>query len=232
VILNSLVHQELIQRKLVADFSRFSGRLGILGGSFDPIHSMHLGICSDLLGKVVDNVVFIPAAQNPLKVNRPTADNDRLAMLLLAVEQYENFFVSAIELERGGSSYTVETFRQLRLLVKPEVELVLIVGSDCLQQLKSWFAIEELFTLARIVVVQRDEEKGLHQWQAEIAALPLSAAARQKLKDNFQLREVNQVSSTKIRGAKAGNICLADLPAVVAQYITSRGLYQSMHTSV
>jgi nicotinate (nicotinamide) nucleotide adenylyltransferase len=157
---------------------------------------------------------------------------DRLAMLLLAVEEYKNFFVSAIELERGGPSYTVETFRQLRLLVNPEVELVLIVGSDCLQELKSWFAIEELFTLARIVIVQRDEEKDLQQWQADITALPLSAAARQKLKDNFQLREVNQVSSTKIRGAQASSICLADLPAVVAQYITSKGLYLSKHSTV
>ena len=225
MITDLLVSQQLIQSKLVTDFSRFSGRLGILGGTFDPVHRMHLGISYDLLGSVVDNVIFVPAAQNPLKTTRPTADTDRLAMLLLAVEQISHFFVSDIELKRGVPSYTVDTFRQLRLLVNPDVELVLIIGSDCLLQLSSWRDIENLFVLARVVVVQRSEERSLEQWHVEIAALPLSAAARQKIKDNFQLREANQVSSTLIRGASDLGFCLNNVPDAVAQYILSRGLY-------
>jgi nicotinate-nucleotide adenylyltransferase len=224
LIIDPLVSQQLIQSKLVTDFSRFSGRLGILGGSFDPVHRMHLEIGLDLLGPVIDNIIFIPAAQNPLKYTRPTADEDRLAMLLLAVESISQYFVSDIELKRGGPSYTVETFRQLRSLVNPDVELVLIIGSDCVKELKSWYHIEELFTLARIVVVQREEEKTILQWHAEIASLPLSISACQQLTDNFWPREVNFVSSTTIR--KTG-VVESDVPDAVADYILRKGLYNS-----
>lgn len=212
--------------KLLSDFSRFTGRLGILGGSFDPVHEMHLEIAHFLLGRVVDNVVFVPAAQNPLKKDRPTLGADRLAMLLLAVSNSPHLFVSPIEIDRGSTSYTVETLRVLRACTSPELELCWIVGDDCLSELPSWREVEEIFKLARVVVVQRGTDKDIKDWQRTIDELPLSTFARKQLVDNFQSRPGNPISATRIRTALRSDEEAIGVPALVGEYIKKRGLYR------
>ena len=114
-------------------------KIGILGGSFDPVHTGHLIIAQDAaecLG--LSEVIFVPAAIPPHKQHvRQAAPEDRLKMLHLAVKEDPRFSVSDLELQRGGVSYTVDTLRDLTEIY-PNSELILIVGSDTLLHLHNW----------------------------------------------------------------------------------------------
>ena len=128
-------------------------RIGIYGGSFDPIHVGHLAIARAAFesGKL-DRVIFIPARQSPLKKEAPGASaEDRLAMLEAAVRDEPRFVVSRLELERAGPSYTVDTLEAL----KSEGELFLILGSDALADLSRWRSPDRVRQLAKILVARR-----------------------------------------------------------------------------
>jgi nicotinate-nucleotide adenylyltransferase len=134
---------------------------GILGGTFDPIHLGHLAIAErtrqtlDLAG-----VVFVPAAQNPLKRAAPVSSSaDRVAMVELAVAGNEQFRVSRIELEREGPSYTVDTLEAFRADGRyagvDHADPVLIVSVEALSGLPKWRRVERLLELCRVAVVPR-----------------------------------------------------------------------------
>ncbi|HEY7624458.1 MAG TPA: nicotinate-nucleotide adenylyltransferase [Candidatus Limnocylindria bacterium] len=128
-------------------------RIGVFGGTFDPIHVGHLAIANAALEDLgLDRVYFVPAAQSPLKSDAPSASAaDRLAMLEQAVREDERFAVSRIEIDRGGPSYTVDTLEALR----SEGDLFLIVGSDAYAEFGRWREPQRIRDLATIVVAAR-----------------------------------------------------------------------------
>jgi nicotinate-nucleotide adenylyltransferase len=131
-------------------------RIGILGGTFNPIHNAHLRIAEesrDLFN--LDRVIFIPAWTPP---HKPTVGElsfaDRLEMVRLAVADNAAFVVSDMEGERGGRSYSVDTLRELGAR-HPEDELFFIIGADSFHDIANWHRYEEIFRLANVICVQR-----------------------------------------------------------------------------
>ncbi|MBX5457783.1 MAG: nicotinate-nucleotide adenylyltransferase [Thermogemmatispora sp.] len=116
-------------------------RIGLLGGTFDPIHYGHLVIAEEVRATLaLSEVVFIPAGQPPHKPGRPvTPAQHRLAMLQLAIASNPAFSLSKIEIERPGPSYTVDTLRLLRERWGSEVYLAFILGADSLAEFTSWY---------------------------------------------------------------------------------------------
>ncbi len=132
-------------------------RLGIFGGTFDPVHIGHLRIAEEAVDRLcLDRLLFVPAALPPHKVDRVTQSFEhRLAMLELAVADNPRFRVSSIEGERPGRSYTVATLRRMHAEATRCVDFFFLVGMDGFLDLGSWWHYRELFQLARIVVLDR-----------------------------------------------------------------------------
>ena len=128
-------------------------RVGVFGGTFDPVHVGHLAIALAALQSLrLDRIVFVPARRSPLKGAPPAASAaDRLAMLEAATKDEPRFSVSRIELEREGPSYTVDTLEAL----SAEGELFLILGSDAVAELDRWRSPERIRALATILVARR-----------------------------------------------------------------------------
>jgi nicotinate-nucleotide adenylyltransferase len=134
-----------------------SGRIGVFGGTFDPIHIGHLAAvqdAADILG--LDRVLFVPNRQPPHKEGSlvsPT--HDRVAMVQLSVEGNAVFELSAVELERPGPSYTLDTMRDLRGRLGPQTHLVFLSGCDALANLHSWHEPETLLDEFQVVIMDR-----------------------------------------------------------------------------
>jgi nicotinate-nucleotide adenylyltransferase len=189
-------------------------RIGLLGGSFDPPHNGHLlaaGDVYDALG--LDRVVWIPAAVQPLKVAQAGATGDqRLMMVRQLVEGDSRFEVSAIEIERGGLSYTVDTLSTLAAQW-PSSELFWLVGADVPQSFAKWREPERIVALATVVVMERAGE------MPDLSAMPGSPR-------RLQTRRVD-ISSTEIRRrVKEGKSIRGFVPDTVAEYIAAERLYR------
>lgn len=130
--------------------------LGVLGGSFDPVHHGHLIVAdraAEALG--LDTVLFVPCAQQPLKPHGPVATAaHRAAMVRLAIEGHPRFAVDTCELDRPGPSYTVDTLRELATRF-PGTRLVLVLGADAAASLPRWRMADEVARLAEIAVLTR-----------------------------------------------------------------------------
>lgn len=132
-------------------------RVGLFGGSFDPVHLGHLILAEAALEELrLDRIVFIPAAVSPFKTDRPpSASNDqRLLMLRKAISGEKRFSVDERELHRSGPSYTVDTVREL-LGDYPGVRFIYLIGADNLKDLPKWHEIEELKNLVDFAVLDR-----------------------------------------------------------------------------
>jgi nicotinate-nucleotide adenylyltransferase len=130
-------------------------RLGVFGGSFDPVHLGHLLTADDVRRQLrLDRVLFIPAYRPPHKRGPLTPYRRRLTMARLAVDAQPGFELCPIEERRPGPSYTVDTLRALQLLY-PGASLYLIVGSDQYRDVASWHRPDLLTDLARVVVMSR-----------------------------------------------------------------------------
>ena len=132
-------------------------RIGIFGGSFDPVHLGHLVPVEETRARLgLSEVVFLPAYCPPHKPSGPSApSHHRFAMLALALEPYRRFRLSDFEVARGGTTYTVETLRQMRAL-HPDGEVVLVIGSDALVSFETWRAWREIVQSHRFAVVHRE----------------------------------------------------------------------------
>lgn len=132
-----------------------TGKIGILGGTFDPPHIGHLAIARAALEKLeLDEVLFLPAARNPLKERKVTVSGKhRLGMVEALVRNEERMAVSDMELTRGGTSYTVDTLGELQM-VQP-ADYWFLLGSDSLRGLPNWKNPQRLLRLARLGVVAR-----------------------------------------------------------------------------
>jgi len=183
---------------------------GICGGSFDPVHNGHLVVAraaAEALG--LAQVHLIPASHQPLKQGEHAASAaDRMAMVRLAVRGDPVLRADATEVERGGTSYMVDTLRTLRAGY-PGDQLSLLVGADAASALSLWRDVDEVRRLARIVVMTR----------------PGTTPPSGESFDVLPVPEVD-VSATEIRRrAAAGETLEGLVPESVAQYIAAHGLY-------
>ncbi len=197
-------------------------RLGLLGGTFDPVHRGHLAVARagrDELG--LDEVLFLPAGQPWRKAGRMIASSEhRLAMLRKALEGEAAFQVSRLELDRPGPSYTADTLEALRD-DRPEDELIFLLGEDALMDLSNWERPQRILELARLAVARRadsspealkEAERRLPGLGERVIWLKMPAVA---------------VSASEIRERVRGGQPIGDLvPATVEEYIRKQGLYR------
>jgi nicotinate-nucleotide adenylyltransferase len=202
-------------------------RLGIYGGSFDPVHAGHVHAATAAEQRFgLDAVVFVPAAQPPHKPGVVLASGaDRMAMLELALCEHPHWSVSAIELERDGPSYTVDTLRSLpaRLGLDPGAELFLILGSDNLGGLPLWKRAREVLERAQPIVVDRggDLDEGLAAVRRELPTELVQRVERGLLR----LPPV-EASASEVRTALSeGRVPPPVVPASVLEYIRAHGIY-------
>jgi nicotinate-nucleotide adenylyltransferase len=140
-------------------------RVGLFGGSFDPVHLGHLVLAEAAMEELcLDRIVFIPAAVSPFKTQRPpSASNEqRLSMLRMAISTEPHFSVDERELHRTGPSYTIDTVREL-LGDHPGVRFIYLIGADNLKDLPKWHEIDELRNLVDFAVLDRGEATGLEE---------------------------------------------------------------------
>jgi len=131
-------------------------KTGVFGGTFDPVHIGHLAVAERVYSDLgLDRIVFVPANRSPFKLGKASASGEhRLNMLKLAIQDNSHFAVSDIELQRGGTSYTVDTMEVFREQY-PQDEFYFIMGMDSFLELSCWKDVERLVELARLVVVTR-----------------------------------------------------------------------------
>jgi nicotinate-nucleotide adenylyltransferase len=195
-------------------------RLGVMGGTFDPIHNGHLVAASEVADRFnLDEVVFVPSGQ-PWQKNRPVSTGeDRYLMTVIATASNPRFSVSRVDVDRGGPTYTKDTLRDLHAL-NPESELYFITGADALATILSWQDFEELFATARFVGVSRPGyELGHEHISGVLGELP---------DDALTLVEIPAlaISSTDCRHrAEQGRSLWYLMPDGVVQYVSKRRLY-------
>jgi nicotinate-nucleotide adenylyltransferase len=196
-------------------------RIGIYGGTFDPIHIGHLAIAEEARWALsLDQVVFVPAAQQPFKMEAQSADAaHRLTMARLACRSNPAFSVSDSELQRSPPSYTIDTFNQFRTHVGSAAELTLILGTDAARDLPRWHRARELVTLARFAVVGRP---GVTLDPQRLEPELPGIAERLTLISGPQLA----ISSTELRRRLAQQQPIRyQIPEPVYEYIHLHGLY-------
>ncbi len=196
-------------------------RLGIMGGTFDPIHNGHLVAADQArcdLG--LDTVVFMPAGRPVFKEGKVVSSpSDRYAMTLLATAANPNFAVSRMEVEREGLTYTADTLERLRELYPDNVELYFITGADAVLDIVSWHNAERIADLATIVAATRPgynldhvvDKIGSSGIDFDVIYLEVPALA---------------ISSSYLRDrVRAGQSLLYLTDDAVVGYIAKRGLY-------
>ena len=192
-------------------------RLGVMGGTFDPIHHGHLVAASEVVSQFhLDEVVFVPTGTPWQKDGRPvSAAEDRYLMTVVATMSNPQFSVSRIDIDRKGPTYTTDTLRELRNL-NPDAEMFFITGADALSQIFSWRDAEELFDLAHFVGVTRPghtlTDPGLPAGGVSLVEVPALA-----------------ISSTDCRLRVSRNEPVWYLvPDEVVRYIDKRKLYRDL----
>ncbi|WP_028244969.1 nicotinate-nucleotide adenylyltransferase [Pseudoclavibacter soli] len=190
-------------------------RLGVMGGTFDPIHNGHLVAASEVANAFdLDEVVFVPTGQPWMKADRDVTDADqRYLMTVIATASNPSFTVSRADIDRPGPTYTIDTLRDLHA-ARPDAELFFISGADAIEQILTWKDAEQLWPLAHFVAVSRPGH-------------PLSLSSLPH--EDVSLLEIPAlaISSTDCRRrAAAGQPVWYLVPDGVVQYINKYGLYQ------
>jgi nicotinate-nucleotide adenylyltransferase len=191
-------------------------RLGVMGGTFDPIHHGHLVAGSEVASLFeLDEVVFVPTGTPWQKAeSEVTPAEDRYLMTVIATASNPRFTVSRTDLDRSGPTYTIDTLRDLRGLRGPDVEMYFITGADALSNILSWRDVDELFELAHFVGCTRPGHRladpGLPDGRVSLVEVPALA-----------------ISSTNCRDrVRRGEPIWYLVPDGIVQYINKRGLYQ------
>ncbi len=197
-------------------------RIGLFGGSFDPIHTGHVRLARFLVDALaLDRLIVVPAAVSPFKTGAPAgaSDADRLELCHLALPD-EKIEVSDIEIAKGGVSYWIDTVRAFASQY-PGDELCFVVGEDQLLQFHKWRDYREILSLASLVAVRRETDEGDGGFAAYFAAHPEIAARSKAL-----AFEPFPVSSTEVRAAVGAFADVSALvPPAVETGIYRRGLY-------
>lgn len=191
-------------------------RLGIMGGTFDPIHHGHLVAASEVAHLFsLDEVVFVPTGEPWQKNGRKVAQaEDRYLMTVIATASNPRFRVSRVDIDRPGPTYTIDTLRDIRRLHGPDTELFFITGADALAKMLTWHNHEEMFELAHFVGCTRPghqlEDPGLPEGHVSLVEVPALS-----------------ISSTEVRDrVRAGEPVWYLVPDGIVQYINKRGLYR------
>jgi nicotinate-nucleotide adenylyltransferase len=193
-----------------------AARIGVMGGTFDPIHHGHLVAASEV-GHFfsLDEVIFVPTGQPWQKEGRRvSASEDRYLMTVIATASNPRFSVSRVDIDRPGPTYTIDTLRDLRLQRGPDAEFFFITGADALEQMMTWQDADELFKLARFVGCTRPGHRlsgaGLPDDRVSLIEVPALA-----------------ISSTNCRlRVEAGEPIWYLVPDGIVQYISKRALYR------
>jgi nicotinate-nucleotide adenylyltransferase len=192
-------------------------RIGVMGGTFDPIHHGHLVAASEV-GHIfsLHEVVFVPTGQPWQKEGRKvSAAEDRYLMTVIATASNPRFSVSRLDIDRPGPTFTIDTLRDLRAERGPDAELFFITGADALSRMMSWQDVDELFSLAHFVGCTRPghrlTDRGLPEDKVSLVEIPALA-----------------ISSTGCRQRVAeGQPIWYLVPDGIVQYIAKRELYKA-----
>jgi nicotinate-nucleotide adenylyltransferase len=189
-------------------------KIGVMGGTFDPVHHGHLVAASEVADRFdLDEVLFVPTGQPWQKSARSVSPaEDRYLMTVIATASNPRFSTSRVDIDRGGPTYTADTLRDLAATM-PDAELFFITGADALSQILSWRKVDELFELAHFVGVTRPgyELGDEHLPEGSVTLVEVPAMA---------------ISSTDCRRRVAeGRPVWYLVPDGVVQYISKRGLY-------
>lgn len=192
-------------------------RLGVMGGTFDPVHHGHLVAANEVASLfVLDEVVFVPTGQPWQKTTRTVSlPEDRYLMTVIATASNPRFSVSRVDIDREGMTYTIDTLRDLRAERGEDVELYFITGADAMSQILTWRDADELLALAHFVGVTRPghtlTDPGLPEGRVSLVEVPALA-----------------ISSTDVRDRVASSRPIWYLvPDGVVQYVAKRDLYRS-----
>jgi nicotinate-nucleotide adenylyltransferase len=190
-------------------------KIGVMGGTFDPIHHGHLVAASEVADRFgLDEVVFVPTGQPWQKAERRVSQaEDRYLMTVVATASNPRFSVSRVDIDRNGPTYTADTLTDLHT-AHPDAQLYFITGADALAQILSWRRVDELFALAHFVGVTRPgyELGDDHLPDGSVSLVEVPAMA---------------ISSTDCRRRVAGGRPVWYLvPDGVVQYISKRNLYR------
>jgi len=201
-------------------------RLGIYGGTFDPVHYGHLLLAESAREQLrLDEVWFMPAAVPPHKRERElTAAKQRVEMLELAIAGNPAFRLSKLELDRGGVSYTVDTLRTVKSQ-QPEAELFLLMGADSLRDLVTWREPAEICRLATPAVVRRGGQPALDF--SVLAGIVSAERLREIAATEVDISAVDFSSSDLRERAATGRSLRYRTPRAVEMYIQAQKLYQS-----
>jgi len=189
-------------------------RVGVMGGTFDPIHHGHLVAASEVAQSFdLDEVIFVPTGK-PWHKSTVTDSEHRYLMTVIATASNPRFTTSRVDIDRGGTTYTIDTLRDLRR-ERPDAELFFITGADAVEQILSWKDVTELWELAHFVAVSRPGHtlnvSGLPEQDVSLLEVPALA-----------------ISSTDCRSrVSRGYPVWYLVPDGVVQYITKHHLYRS-----
>ncbi len=198
--------------------------IGIMGGTFDPIHNGHLQLAAQALKEYeLDKILFLPTHISWMKKDRTvTEENHRLEMVRLAIEDFPNYELSMVEIESGGNSYTYQTLETLKERGAGD-EFYFILGADSLLSMEKWLHPERILQSAIILAAVRDDcDKDMLKKQAQYLI--------RKYHGHICLLDLPpmDISSTKIRNEFYDNPGISEmLPEKVAEYIRQNQLYRS-----
>jgi len=205
-------------------------RIGVFGGSFDPVHVGHLVVAEMAREQArLDRVLFVPAAIQPHKQQLELARAaDRVEMLRLATGGHEAFAVSTLEIDRGGVSYTADTVEALAA-EHPGHDLVLLLGPDALAGLPTWHEPERILAAVTICGIEREgvDDVAAIVREPHLAALLGAARAQQIVATRVRVPAIG-IRATDLRAAcAAGRSIRYRTPRAVEQYIATHGLYRA-----
>jgi nicotinate-nucleotide adenylyltransferase len=189
-------------------------RIGVMGGTFDPIHHGHLVAASEVAQSFdLDEVVFVPTGR-PWQKHEVSPSEHRYLMTVIATASNPRFTVSRVDIDRAGPTYTIDTLRELKN-ERPDAELFFITGADAIAQILSWRDHDELWDLAHFVAVSRPGHV------LSIAGLPTDDVSQLEI-------PALAISSTDCRErVEHGNPVWYLVPDGVVQYIAKHHLYRS-----
>ncbi len=201
-------------------------RVGVFGGSFDPVHRGHWNAASLAQAAFdLERIVFVPAASPPHKPGRSLAGGpDRAHMLALAITSRPDWSISTMELERPGLSYTIDTLRELpgRLGLARDVQLFLILGNDNLRGFERWKDVHEILERASPIVVLRDAKNSSALEKIRTALAPGAVA---RLERGLLANAPLAIDATSLRAALARGEAPAGMDPKVAAYARAKNLY-------
>ena len=200
-------------------------RIGVFGGSFDPVHLGHLILAENCRQQAnLDQVLFIPCAMSPHKRDGAHGtDRQRLEMLDLAIGGHRDFVRSDMEIKRGGVSYTIDTLRELEES-QPDSEWFFLMGADSLESFSSWKEPDEILKLAKPIVVGRPGS------EIDLGSLEKNSSADyvKSLRDLSVESPLIEISSSNIRQRVAESKSIRFLvPRSIEQYIVTQKMYDA-----